>query len=314
MSGTIHKPVLLRESIDGLNLKPGDTVVDATLGGGGHSREILKKILPGGKLVAIDQDGGVIEKFRRYLESNQEQENAILVEDNFACLDRIIHSLKIKSVNAIIADLGISSDQLDDAKRGFSFSKDGPLDMRMSKSLEKSASGIVNAYSEKELAKIMKEYGEEKFARIIARKIVEQRKKKSISTTVELVEIIGSSVPEKYKHQKLHFATRTFQALRMEVNQEIQNLEKFLAQAVELLRPGGRIAVISFHSGEDRVVKKIFAENARGCICPPGFPICRCEKKEILKIITRKPIAPKDDEIQNNPRSRSAKLRVAEKL
>lgn len=334
----IHKPVLLKESIEALNLKKGDIVVDATLGGGGHSREILKKILPDGKLIAIDQDTEAIENFQDYLKSNQKQENAILVKDNFARLDEVIYSLEIKSihphtnfseqgvfsnksageigvgVNAIVADLGISSDQLDNSKRGFSFLKCSPLDMRMDKNSKTTAYDVVNAYSEKELARIMKEYGEEKFARFIAKKIVQQRKKKNISTTSELVSVIGSSVPEKYKHQKLHFATKTFQALRMEVNQEIQNLEKFLVLAVELLRPGGRIAIISFHSGEDRIVKKIFAENARGCICPPEFPICCCGKRKVLKIITRKPVVPKVDEIRSNPRSRSAKLRVAEKL
>ncbi len=311
---SIHKPVLLKESIEILNLKSGMTVIDATLGGGGHSREILKRILPSGKLIAIDQDAEAIENFQDYLRSNQKQENAILVRNNFARLDDAIHSLKIKNVDTIVADLGISSDQLDNSKRGFSFLKDGPLDMRIDKNSKKTACDVVNAYSKKELARIIKEYGEEKFARSIAEKIAQQRKKKSISTTSELVSVIGSSVPEKYKHQKLHFATKTFQALRMEVNQEIQNLEKFLASAIELLRPGGRIAVISFHSGEDRIVKKVFAENARGCICPPGFPICRCGKKEALKIITRKPVAPKEDEIRSNPRSRSAKLRVAERL
>lgn len=326
---SIHKPVLLKETIDLLNLESGMTVIDATLGGGGHGEEIIKKILPGGKLIAIDQDKKAVDKFRNYLGSlgsNIEKENVILIHANFAYLKNIADSLKIKSADAIAADLGISSDQLDDKTRGFSFQKDGPLDMRMNPESDLTAEFIVNNYGEEELAGILKEFGEEKYAKNIAREICKARKEKLIHNTLKLVDIIAKAIPRSYKYQKIlrksrqggtrgrHFATRTFQALRMEVNDEIKNLKEFLSQAIEVLRPGARIAIISFHSGEDRVVKNFFRENARGCICPPEFPVCCCGKKETLKIITRKPIMPNKEEIQNNPRSRSAKLRVAEKI
>lgn len=314
MTEIIHKPVLLKESIELLQLKPGMAAIDATLGGGGHSREILKKILPGGTLIAIDQDKEAIDKFKINLKPDLEKENVILVNDNFACLKNVISSLKIKKVDAIVADLGISSDQLDDAERGFSFSKDGPLDMRMNRKERLTAFDVINSYTEKELARILKEYGEERYARNIAHAVSGKRKSKLISTTFELVAIIESAVSGKYRNQRIHPATRTFQALRIEVNKELENLKKFLSEAIEILAGHGRLAIISFHSGEDKIVKQIFRENARGCICPPSFPICRCGKKKTLKIITRKPIVPGADEIKTNPRSRSAKLRVAEKL
>jgi 16S rRNA (cytosine1402-N4)-methyltransferase len=313
----IHKTVLLKEAIEFLNLKPEMTVIDATLGGGGHSVEILKKIGINGKLIAIDQDQEAIEEFKRKvakLKLNPKGENVVLVNDNFACLKEIAHSLKISKVDAIIADLGISSDQLDNYQRGFSFMVCGPLDMRMDNKERLTAFEVVNSYPEKELTKIFKVYGEEKFAKQIARSIADSRKIKIIETTSDLVSIIGVAVPEKYKHEKTHFATRTFQALRIEVNQELKNLEKFLASAIELLPSGGRLAVISFHSGEDRIVKNIFKINARGCICPSNFPICRCGKERRLKIITKKPFVPDASEVKKNPRSRSAKLRVAEKI
>lgn len=336
-----HKPVLLKESIELLNLKPGMIVVDATLGGGGHSIEILKRIMPAGKLIAIDQDEKTVREFQKQLKSlklNLKKENVVLVNDNFARLKNILDSLKIKKVypntnlgkhkvsngksfkkigvgvDAIVADLGISSDQLEDAERGFSFSKDGPLDMRMNRKERLAAFDVINSYTEKELARIFKEYGEERYARNIAHAVTRKRKNKLISTTFELVSIVESAVPEKYKHGKIHPATKTFQALRIEVNRELESLKKFLSEAVEVLAEHGRLAIISFHSGEDKIVKQIFGENARGCICPPSFPICRCGKKKTLKIITRKPIVPGADEIKTNPRSRSAKLRIAEKI
>ncbi len=310
----IHKPVLLKESMELLRLKPGMAVIDATLGGGGHSREILKKILPGGTLIAVDRDKEAIDKFKINLKPNLEKENVILINDNFAFLKDIVSSLKIKKVDAIAADLGISSDQLEDADRGFSFSKDGPLDMRMNQKERLTAFDVINSYTEKELARIFKEYGEERYGKSIARAVAEKRKSKLISTTLELISIVESVVPEKYKHRKLHPATKTFQALRIEVNKEIENLKKFLSEAVEVLAEHGRLAIISFHSGEDKIVKQVFRENARGCICLPNFPICNCGKKETLKIITQKPITPSAEEVKRNPRSRSAKLRVAEKI
>ncbi len=335
---SVHKPVLLKESIDLLQLKSGMTVVDATLGGGGHSLEILKKILPDGKLIAIDQDNQAIKRFEdnlRDLKLSPKKENVILADDNFARLKNILEHLKIKKVGAAIADLGISSDQLENAGRGFSFMKNGPLDMRMDLRNKLTAFEIVNSYAEKDLARIIRDYGEEKYAGKIARAIREEREKKGkrggkgeekrrgkeegrgvrgIETVKELVEIISQAVPEKYKHRKINFATRTFQALRIEVNSELENLKKFLSEAVEVLENGGRLAVISFHSGEDRIVKNFFRENARGCVCPSNFPVCVCRNVRNLKIITKKPIVPSEEEIKDNPRARSAKLRIAEKL
>jgi 16S rRNA (cytosine1402-N4)-methyltransferase len=304
---TAHKSVLLKESIEALNLKNGHIVVDATLGGGGHSREILKKIGSEGTLVAIDSDSDAIKNFEK-------KGNVCLVNDNFANLDSILKELKIEKVNAILADFGISSDQLGEADRGFSFQKNARLDMRMDRSQGMSAEGIANNYSEEELAGIFSEYGEERFARKIAKEIVKQRKLKPIKTTLELVSIIGDSVPEKYKHQRIHFATRVFQALRIETNKELDNIRKFIPKAIEVLDKKGRLAVITFHSGEDKIAKEIFRENARGCICPPNFPVCRCGKQPAIKIITKKPILPMTSEIEANPRSRSAKLRIIEKI
>jgi 16S rRNA (cytosine1402-N4)-methyltransferase len=325
---TIHKPVLLKESIEGLNLKYGDVVVDATLGGGGHSLEILERIMPKGKLIAIDQDESAIQSFKKKLASldiKPKTENLELVHSNFSELKNILANLKIHSSDAIIADLGISSDQLEDRERGFSFKFNGRLDMRMERSLRitnpyeytnknLTAGKIVNCYPEKELAKIISDYGEEKYALRIAKAITNARKIKPIEGTLELAAIIGKAVPESYKHKKIHFATKTFQSLRIEVNQELNNLEKFLFQAIEMLKKGGRLGIISFHSGEDRMVKKIFRENARGCICPPEFPVCRCGKLPKIKLITKKPVTPGLSEIENNPRSRSAKLRIIEKI
>lgn len=308
----IHKSVLLKESIELLKLKPGMTVVDATLGGGGHSREILKKIGLRGKLVAIDQDEKAIENFKRYLKP--EAGNIFLAKDNFSNLEKILGGQGIKSVDGILADLGYSSAQMEDGSYGLSFLKNAELDMKLDKSLQLTAEEIINKYSEKNLEKILRDYGEEKFAKNIVKKIIECRKTKPIEKTAELAEIIKSAVPEKYKRAKINPATKTFQALRIEVNQELENLKKFIPQAIEALSPGGRLAIISFHSLEDRMVKNIFRENARGCICPPDFPQCRCGNKPKIKIITRKPLVPGEEEVENNPRARSAKLRVCEKM
>lgn len=316
MSRTIHKPVLLKESLEGLNLKKGAVVVDATLGGGGHSREILKIIGKEGMLIGIDADSEAIERF-------QISDNILLVNDNFSNLENILKELKIDKVDAILADLGFSSDQMENAERGFSFQKDAELDMRFSLRIANShectketptAKEIVNNYSEEELTRILKEYGEERFAKSIARKICEIRKSKEIRTTTELAEIIVSATPKKYKFGKIHPATRTFQALRIEVNQELENLKKFAPAAIAALNSGGRLAIISFHSLEDRIVKNIFRENARGCICPANFPICRCEHEALVKVVSKKPIVPSAEEVESNPRSRSAKLRIAEKI
>lgn len=334
---SIHKPVLLKEILEGLNLKKGNIVVDATLGGGGHSVAILSEIFPDGKLIAIDADKEVIERFQ-FLISNSEflnkhqfqkseiEKNIFLVNDNFTNLNNILRELKIEKVDAVLADLGISSDQIKSAGRGFSFQKDDELDMRIDQGSELTAKKIVNTYSKEDLKRILREYGEEKYAGIIAGKIVEKRRDKPLMTTFELVRAINEVVPEKYKHQRIHQATKTFQALRIEVNGELKNLEKFVNETIKLLSHGGRLAIISFHSLEDRIIKNIFRENARGCICPPAslrealrtVPpeefIYGFKGKPIVKIITKKPITPNEKEVKENSRSRSAKLRIIEKI
>lgn len=325
---TIHKTVLLNETIEALNLKPGMVVVDATLGGGGHSREILKKIGNDGELIAIDADAQAVDKFAEFLISNsqfpdkfqntnskiQKAGNIYLVNENFASLKNILADLKIEKVDAIVADLGISSDQLQDSNRGISFQNDAPLDMRMDMAKGQTAADILNTYDEQELARILKEFGDERHARTIARNITTERKKNQILRTSQLVSIIERSVSGEYKRKKIHFATKTFQALRIEVNRELESLGSFLSQAVELLEPSCRLAIITFHSGEDALVKYKFRENARGCICPPEFPVCQCGRKPVVKLITHKPIVPSENEVEENPRSRSAKLRVIEKI
>lgn len=308
---SIHKSVLLKESIESLNLKNGAVVIDATLGGGGHSREILKKIGDKGMLIAIDADKNAIERFGKKLKK-ENIKNAVLVNDNFRNLESILKELEIKKVDAILADIGYSSDQLEDEKRGFSFQINAPLDMRFDQDQELTAQKIVNEYSKQDLEKILREYGEEKFYKNIVKGIIEYREKKFIENTGELVEIIKSHVPDKYKRGKIHPATKTFQAIRIEVNQELSNLRAFVSSAINALESTGRLAIISFHSLEDRIVKEIFRENARGCICPESFPLCRCGNLSRVKIITKKPVVPRKEEIENNPRARSAKLRVCE--
>jgi 16S rRNA (cytosine1402-N4)-methyltransferase len=308
---------MLEEAIEALKLKNGDVVVDATLGGGGHSLEIIKRILPKGKLIAIDQDSEAIKKFEEVLDKlkfKPKKENISLNHGNFSDLESILKNNKIFKVSAVLADLGISSDQLDSSERGFSFQKNAQLDMRMDQSRKLSAWNVVNEYPGESLERILREYGEEKFAYYIAKTITNARKNKSVDTTDELVEIIGNSVPGSYKRRKIHFATKSFQAIRMEVNNEKQNLGIFLKKAIEVLNKKGRLAVITFHSGEDRMVKNIFRENARGCICPKEFPVCRCANMPSVAVITKKPISPGAREIADNPRARSAKLRIIEKI
>lgn len=315
---TIHKTVLLEEAVSALNLKEGMIVVDATLGGGGHARKVLEKIGENGTLIAFDRDIDAITRFEKTMETigagQSGKKHINLVHDNYSALEDRIASLGISKVDAIVADLGISSDQLADSERGMSFQSDAPLDMRMDQTKGITAQIVVSTYDEQEISRILKEFGDEKFAGRIAKAIISYRTKGEIKTTMDLIGIIGSAVPEKFKHGKIHFATKTFQALRMEVNEELKSLGSFLLQAIELLSSGGRIAVITFHSGEDSLVKNIFRENARGCICPPEFPVCRCGKKPIIKLVTRKPVTASEDEVLQNPRSRSAKLRVAQKM
>ena len=314
---TIHKTVLLSETIEALNLESGMTVVDATLGGGGHSKLVLEKIGDSGRLIAFDQDQAAIDRFSAQMKSGRVGDlkaEIFLVNKNFSTLKDSLISLEINSVDAILADLGISSDQLADTDRGISFAGDAPLDMRMDMQAQLTAQAVVNDYSQQDLVRVLKEYGDEQYANSIVAKIIAARSQQSITRTSQLVAIIEAGVPGQYKRKKIHPATKTFQALRMEVNQELESLRSFLFQAIEVLKPGGRLAVITFHSGEDTLVKHWFRANARGCICPPQFPQCRCNNKPALKIITRKPIVASDEELAENPRARSAKLRVVEKV
>lgn len=313
---TIHTTVLLKETVEALNLKPGMIVVDATLGGGGHSLEVLKKIGEDGKLIAFDRDLDAINRFEKEVEAGRVEKgnNTVLFHENYSTLKDSLASIGISSVDAILADLGISSDQLADSERGISFQGDAPLDMRMDLTRGITAAEILNTYSQQDLVRILKDFGDEQYANSIAKNIISERLKKPFSRTIELVELIERSVPSSYRTKKIHPATKTFQALRIEVNQELKTLDLFLSQAIEVLKPGGRLAIISFHSGEDALVKNIMRENARGCICPSEFPVCRCKNEPIIKLITRRPIVPSEKEIEENPRSRSAKLRVAEKI
>ncbi len=337
-----HLPVLLSEVVKGLSLKFGDNAVDATLGYGGHAEAVLKAIGSKGKLLGIDQDQNAINYCQNRFIRYQKQGQLFLHHGNFRYLGAIAEERAFSDIAGILFDLGVSSPQITDPGRGFSFQKEGRLDMRMSSSCSQrkispglkvsrkvfaslnnlegyiennpcsiSAHEIVNNLAEKDLANLLWRYGEEKKSRKIARLIVEERKKKSIETTTELAKIIEAAIGRK---KKIHPATRTFQALRIVVNRELKNLQEGLKQAIAILNPHGRVVVISFHSLEDRIVKDFFRKESQGCICPPNFPKCICGHKATLKIITKKPITPSDEEVRNNPLSRSAKLRIAEKM
>lgn len=321
MVETKHIPVLLEETIDALGLKNGDKVVDATLGGGGHSLAILDRILPDGCLLAFDADGGAIDRFRDKLSRDgrfsQAEENGqvILFRRNFSEMREALQEAEVEKVDGIMADLGFSSDQIEDGARGLSFSKDGVLDMRLDLREDLTAESIVNGYSEQEIVKILTEYGDERYARRIARAITRERLNGPIVTTTQLAKIVTESVPAaSIRKNRIHPATRTFQALRIAVNREYERLETFLPQAVASLRRGGRMAVITFHSGEDRIVKRFIRDSAGGCICPEDFPVCRCGRVPLLRTVFRKPMVPEEEETGSNPRARSAKLRVAERV
>lgn len=307
-----HEPIMLEKVIEFLEPRPGGIYVDCTIGGAGHSREIVKKILPDGLLIGIDQDLDAIRASEKNLE--QYKENVKLIHDNFKNIKFILGNLGIFSVNGILMDLGVSSYQLDEGERGFSYNKEALLDMRMDKTKKLTAEDLVNNLSEEELKEIIKEYGEERWAGRIARFIVKEREKKRIKTTLELVEIIKKAIPAPARREGPHPAKRTFQALRIAVNNELEILESAVCDAVDCLASGGRIAVITFHSLEDRIVKNIFRKLENPCVCPSDFPICICNQKPKLKILTKKPLVPEEKEIIKNPRARSAKLRVAEKL
>jgi len=307
----LHKPVLLKECIEGLNIKPEGIYLDGTLGRAGHSLEIVKR-LSSGRLIAIDRDMTAIEESRKTLEPFMDR--VTLVHGNFRDLKSILDGLNIDRVDGMLFDLGVSSPQLDDKERGFSYMADAPLDMRMDKGETLSAYEVVNGWDEQRLRKILFEYGEERYAARIAEAIVKRRQRKPIETTLELVEIIKSAMPAAALREKQHPAKRSFQAIRIAVNDELGSISDMLSDAVDRLRAGGRLAVISFHSLEDRLVKNAMQSGEKGCTCPKDFPVCVCGFKPKLKVITRKPITASEEEIRENPRARSAKLRIAERI
>lgn len=306
-----HVSVLLNECLEGLDIKPDGKYVDCTLGGAGHSSQILKRLSKDGLLIGIDQDKDALKAAGERL---KDYENKILVHNNFYNIGEIIDELNVGKIDGILMDLGVSSYQLDEGERGFSYMKDAPLDMRMNRDNDFSAYDVVNTYSEEELYKVIKDYGEEKFAKRIASFIVERRAEKPIETTFELVDIIKSAIPAKARREGPHPAKRTFQAIRIEVNGELRILNKAIEDGVNRLNKGGRMAIITFHSLEDRIVKLKFRDLANPCTCPKEFPICVCGKEPLVKLVSRKAIEPSKEEVLENPRSRSAKLRVIEKL
>jgi len=306
-----HKPVLLKEAVGLLNVKKNGIYVDATLGGGGYALKILSELGNSGKLIAVDCDQEALENFKKNFRNYK---NVILVKNNFSAIKDILDSLKIKEIDGIIFDLGVSTHQLFSDPRGFSFRSTSGLDMRMDRELAVSAKDIVNTLTAEELEKIFKEFGEEKFSKRIAAKIAEEREKKEIQTAKDLVEVIEKCVPSKFKNQRIHCATRVFQALRIKVNDELENLKKSLADSINSLKKEGRIAVVAYHSLEDRIVKNVFKSMYGNCVCSKKLPQCVCGAKAALKAVTRKPVLPTEEEIKINPKSRSAKLRAAEKV
>jgi 16S rRNA (cytosine1402-N4)-methyltransferase len=307
-----HKPVLLEEVIASLQCRAGALYVDGTLGGGGHAFDILRNSAPDGRLIGIDADGDAIEEARRRLAPFNNR--AILVKGNFADMETLLSNLNIEKVDGILLDLGVSSHQLDTAERGFSFTQDAPLDMRMDPSRGQNASDLVHTLSEKELEKVIRDFGEERWARRIARAITRRRNAASIRTTVDLAQVVSGAVPRSADTARIHPATRTFQALRIAVNDELVHLQRAIAGGIKRLKPGGRFSIISFHSLEDRIVKEAFRAAEKGCTCPSDLPICICGGKPMMKAITRKPMVAGGAEILDNPRARSAKLRTAERI
>ena len=306
-----HVSVLLDECINALNIKEDGIYVDCTLGGAGHSSEIVKRLSSDGRLIGFDQDKDTLKAAGERL---KDYKNVTYVHSNFYAIYDVLTYLGIDGVDGILMDLGVSSYQLDNGERGFSYMQDAPLDMRMNRENEFSAYEIVNTYSEEELYRIIKEYGEEKFAKRIASFIVKNREEKNIETTLELVEIIKAAIPAKARREGPHPAKRTFQAIRIEVNKELEIISKTILDGVKKLNKGGRMAIITFHSLEDRIVKNTFKELANPCTCPSEFPVCVCNRKPEVKLISRKPIEASKEELEFNPRSRSAKLRIIEKL
>ena len=306
-----HYSVLLNECMDGLDIKPDGIYVDGTAGGAGHSSQIAVR-LEDGRLIAIDQDETAVAVATQRLDALQK--NTTVVRSNFCEMAKVCKELEIDGIDGVLLDLGVSSYQLDTAERGFSYSSDAPLDMRMDNRKTLNAYTVVNTYSEQALKKILFDYGEERFAPQIASAIVRAREKKPIESTAELSDIVKYAIPSSAREGGHHPAKRSFQAIRIEVNAELDVIEPAIRDAVSLLNKGGRIAIITFHSLEDRIVKQTFASLATGCTCPKNFPICVCGNKPKVKIITKKPILPSSRELEENPRSRSAKLRIAQKI
>ena len=306
-----HKPVMLNEVIDSLKIRPEGTYVDGTLGGAGHSSQIARRLSGEGRLFGFDQDAAAIEAAAKRLEPYKDRVS--IIRSNYSEMRERLSELGVRSADGILLDLGVSSYQLDDAQRGFSYRADAPLDMRMDQRQKLSAREVVNGYSIGELTRVIREYGEDRFARNIAKHITAEREKKPIETTGELISIIKAAIPAKAREGGGHPAKRTFQAIRIEVNRELDVLSDSLDGMIDLLADGGRICVITFHSLEDRIVKEVFRRNENPCTCPPEFPVCVCGKKSKGHVITRKPIIPSVEETEENPRSKSAKLRVFER-
>lgn len=307
-----HKSVLLQECIDALNIRPDGIYLDGTLGGAGHSSQIARRLTEGGRLIGVDRDRTALAAAKERLAPYADR--VTLVHSNFAEIDAILDSLGIPAVDGMLFDLGVSSPQLDDASRGFSYMADAPLDMRMDKDDVLTAGEVVNTWPQGELRRILYDYGEERYAPQIAAAICRAREKAPVETTLELVDIIRSAMPAQALREKQHPAKRSFQAIRIAVNDELGAVSRMMQAAVGRLNPGGRLAVITFHSLEDRIVKSEMQQAARGCTCPPEFPVCVCGKKPLVKLVTRKPTVSGPAELEENPRARSAKLRVAEKL
>ena len=306
-----HVSVLLQETVDGLNVKPDGIYVDGTLGGGGHSYEVCTRLGAKGSIIGIDQDEAAIEAAGIRLKDFGEK--VTIVRSNYCDMKSRLHELGIDKVDGIMLDLGVSSYQLDTADRGFSYREDAPLDMRMDQRSEMTARDIVNDYSEMDLYRVIRDYGEDKFAKNIARHIVRERAKRPIETTGELTEVIRHAIPMKFQKKTGHPAKRTFQAIRIELNRELDVLRDSLDDMIDMLNPGGRLCIITFHSLEDRIVKSAFKKNENPCTCPSDFPVCVCGKVSKGRVITRKPILPSEEEMEVNSRSKSAKLRIFER-